>query len=280
MRKYIVRGLLIFLALSLLSCNQAKSSAKDTPSFGEEEYQSFYITDEEKADWFAPLVKLLSNQEELLEDDGGHGLGYFPPNPDEPYIPWGYGLGLFDYNQDGVPELVVDRGGGSSGSTLYETFDIFTGEAVGSMDGTGNDGCWSIYYNMESGECFPFSQSYWNGGWDSHSEFTTIISYNEKEQCYMTEMLFYLHYYFENSNYENARLRCSVYGKDAVASSYHYQLTLFLQEHCQIPNTGLKIYDWSQVSDKDDGYQERAEKMARMLLYGSGQKFIRKYSND
>lgn len=32
---------------------------------------------------------------------------------------------------------------------------------------------------------------------------------------------------------------------------------------------------WSDVADEDDSYQERAEKMAQMLLYGSGQKFVK-----
>ena len=280
MKRYFICVLCILLVLSLLGCSKVKSSAEDEKNTYAAEYQSIYISDEEKADWFAPIVKLISNQEELLEDERGLGLGYFPPNPDEPYIPWGHGLGLFDYNQDGSPELVVDRGGGSSGTILYEVFDIFTGEEVGSMDGTGDDGCWGIYYNMESGEYFPFAQYYSRCGWDQRSEYTAIISYNEKQQRYMQEFLFCLYYYFETSNYENAELRCTVYGEEAVAPSYHYELGLFLQKNCQIPHTGLKIYDWYQVSDEDDSYQERAEKMARMLLYGSGQKFIRKYSDN
>ena len=49
----------------------------------------------------------------------------------------------------------------------------------------------------------------------------------------------------------------------------------FYQQNCLLPNTGLKMYDWNDVADDDDSYQERAKKMARMLLYGSGQQFVK-----
>ena len=66
-----------------------------------------------------------------------------------------------------------------------------------------------------------------------------------------------------------------VNGEPEFFQEYHYALTAFYQEHSLVPHTGLMLYYWSDVAEDDDSYQERAEKMAQMLLYGSGQKFVK-----
>ena len=57
-------------------------------------------------------------------------------------------------------------------------------------------------------------------------------------------------------------------------SNYHEDVTAFYQKYSLIPNTGLKLYYWSDVSDSEDDDWERAEKMTTKLLYESGQEFV------
>jgi hypothetical protein len=52
-------------------------------------------------------------------------------------------------------------------------------------------------------------------------------------------------------------------------------VTDFYQTHSLVPYTGLKLYRWNDVSEDGDSDQVRAEKMAAMLLYGSGQEFVK-----
>ena len=66
-----------------------------------------------------------------------------------------------------------------------------------------------------------------------------------------------------------------VNGELTDSEGYEYHMEKFYQQNCLLPNTGLKTYDWHNVAEDDDSYQERAEKMARMLLYGSGQQFVK-----
>ncbi len=275
MKQYIFKVFLVLLLLPLVGCSKVRSSAKDPFDSYVGEYKSIYVSDEEKAAWFAPIVKLISNQEELIEDEYGRGLGYEAPRPNEPSISYGWSIGLFDVTMDGVPEVIVNCGGGSSGCVFLEVYDIFSGQEIGNMDSNGKDGCWGIYYNLETGKYFPLGSYSWNSGWDTELRYITTISYNEELQGYNESCLFYARYFYEDSDYAVAHISCSVNGEDVIEPNYQYRMTRFYQENCLLPQTGIKMYSWSSVSDSDDSYQERAEKMARMLLYGSGQQFVR-----
>lgn len=279
MKKTIFRVLSLLLILSLVGCAKVKSTAKDPFDSYAGEYKSIYVSDEEKGAWFTPIVKLISNQEELIEDEFGRGLGYEAPRPDEPSITWGYGIGLFDITMDGVPEVIVDGGGGSSGCNLYLAYDIFSGKEIASINGSIEEGTWGIYYNLKSEEYRPICRYSLRGGWDTNSHFITTIEYNEERQEWDETVLFYSRYYYEDIEMLVAHVTFEVGGKATNSQGYEYRVTAFYQENCLLPQTGLKTYDWYEVAEDDDSYQERAEKMARMLLFGSGQQFV-KIDND
>ncbi len=279
MKKYIFKVLLVLLLLSLVGCTKVNSSAKDPFDSYAGEYKSIYVSDEEKAAWFDPIVKLISNQEELIEDEYDRGLGYEAPRPNEPSISHGWGIGLFDITMDGVPELVVDAGGGSSGCNLYYLYDIFSGEKIDDINGTSENDSWGIYYNLENDQYFPLGRYSYRGGWGSNSHFTVTIRYDEKEEQYQHILLFFSQYYYEEYDGNEAHVEFRVNEEPTNSEGYQYRERIFYQENCLLPYTGIKFYDWSDVSDKDDSYQERAEKMARMLLYGSGQQFV-KFDKD
>ena len=66
----------------------------------------------------------------------------------------------------------------------------------------------------------------------------------------------------------------SVDGSRCSSDDYYLAYRAFWLTHVIIPDTGLKLFAWSDVSDYSDGDETKAEKMANMLLYGSGQKFL------
>lgn len=275
MKKHGFRICLVLLTLSLLGYSRVTSSAKDFEDPYTKEYESIYISDQEKAAWFDPLARLLSNQEELIEDEYGRGLGYAPPYPDRPSISDGWGIGLFDINIDGVPELVVDAGGGSSGCNLYYLYDIFSGEQIDDISGTSENDSWGLYYNLENDQYFPLGRYSYRGGWGSNSHFTVTVRYDETEKQYKHILLFFSRYYYEEYDGDEAYVEFRVNDEPTDSEGFQYHERIFYQENCLLPNTGIKFYDWHEVSDQDDSYEERAEKMARMLLYGSGQRFVR-----
>lgn len=108
-----------------------------------------------------------------------------------------------------------------------------------------------------------------------------------KKKTYHEKVLFYSAYEYdkklltdENGNQGGVEISIAnvyfmVNGEPEFFQEYHYALTNFYQEHSLVPHTGLMLYYWSDVAEDDDSYQERAEKMAQMLLYGSGQKFVK-----
>ncbi len=286
MMKKIIITVLIAMCVSLCACQYTETVRPNIS----EEYSPYevgiYVKDSEKEAWYNAIVKLISNQQ-VPYGEHGEIMGYEAPRPDEPSIACGLDMGLFDVTGDGVPELLLNMGGGSAGNDYFYVYDIFTGNIVGQIDG-GGEKAWAIYYDIENNEYLPIGRYDWRSGDSGSMHYITTIAYYEEEQSYCEKGLFYSAYEYDKKQLEDEngnpvgieldieKVVFKVEGKPCGFQEYHYKLTDFFQNHSLIPDTGLRLFYWSDVSEKDDSNQERAEKMAKMLLYGSGQQFVKK----
>ena len=286
MKRIIIFVLLMYIGISLCACRGEEHEVPQTTEKYNHYEVDIYVSDSEKEEWYDAIVKLISNQEEPYGTPADGIIGYEAPRPDEPSIACGLDMGLFDITGDGVPELLLNLGGGSAGNDYFYVYDIFTGDIVGQIDG-GGEKAWSIYYDIENNKYLPIGRYDWRSGDSGSMHYITTIVYNAERQTYHEKGLFYSAYEYdkkllvdENGKQGGVEISIAdvdfkVNGEPEFFQEYHYELTDFYQEHSLVPHTGLKLYYWSDVSDDDDSYQERAEKMAQMLLFGSGQKFVK-----
>lgn len=262
---------LLALIISICSC---KSEQKAENPYSER----IYATDAEKREWRDAIVKLISNQ----KYDYGDWDEQEMPRPNDPCIEYGYSMGLFDINMDGIPELLLDLGGGSLGNYYFYAYDIMTGEHIAQIDG-GVNGEWSFYYDMENETYRPIGIYTWRDGSLGCMNFVTTIAFDEEDKCYVEKCLFYSeysYYYILDYDYDSmephpASVKFLIEGKPHASQNYYYYMVKFFQKHSLVPHTGLKLYQWDDVSDEEDDDWERAEKMAEKLLFDSEQKFIK-----
>ena len=274
------------LALSLCACKEKNSEPSEEPEVYNHYEVDVYFSDEERQAWFEPIVKLISNQQEPYGNPAEGIIGYIAPRPDEPSIESGFNMGLFDVTGDGTPELLLDKGGGSAGNDYFYVYDIFSGEIIATLDG-GGEKAWAVYYDIENNKYFPVGRYDWRVGCFGSMHFVTTIQYSEANKVFCEKGIFYSALYFEEKHVESedgdinevefviTDAEFKINGEDVDFQHYHYELSEFYQSYSLVPNTGLLLYDWSDVSDAEDSYRERAEKMAQMLLYGSGQRFVK-----
>ena len=289
-KSFIIFVCLITMCITLGACREdEQGEPQDTEIYNHYEVD-VYVSDSEKEEWYNAIVKLISNQEESYGTPADGIIGYKAPRPNDPSIAAGCDMGLFDVNLDGVPELLLNLGGGSAGNYYFYIYDIFSGMMLGTLNGGGSE-AWAVYYDIPNNQYITIGRYDWRVGDSGSRHFVKTIVFDEEEQKYYEKSLFSSSYEYdkkqlvdENGNFsgidlEIADVSFGVNGAFAEFQSYHYDMTDFYQNHSLVPHTGIKLYYWSDVSDKDDSYQERAEKMAQMLLYGSGQKFV-KQSNS
>jgi hypothetical protein len=210
--------------------------------------------------WRASLCTLLSNVRSRYDKNGEGGV--------VPAVNDGLRFGLLDVNLDGVPELLSDLGGGSAGNAYYEVYDIFTGELIDTVNG-GFDEEWCVYYNTRKGRLALVGAYAWRLGWDVREYFTDIMEYGEDgERC---GRLLYSSYTFDMDG-ECTRVVCKTDGEACGAEAFAQRMAAFEKAYVRIPETGLKLFSWDDVCEKDDNVLTRAEKMAEALIR-SGQKF-------
>ena len=279
---------ILLISMSITFCTCQKDDIEET--YKSEEYNHYevdiYVSDSEKEEWYNAIVKLISNQEEPYGTPADGIIGYEAPRPDEPSIASGFDMGLFDVTGDGTPELLLNMGGGSAGNDFFYIYDIFTGKIVGQVDGGGKK-AWAIYYDTENSKYLPIGRYDWRNGDSGSIHFITTIVFDDEDCTYREKGLFYSSLEYDKIQLEDEEGKFAgieleidevvfrVDGEPCGFQDYHYELTDFYQEHSLVPHTGLMLYYWSDVADEDDSYQKRAEKMAQMLLYGSGQKFVK-----
>ncbi|MBO5270131.1 MAG: hypothetical protein J6B77_05055 [Clostridia bacterium] len=240
----------------------------------------------------APLTYLLSNRKVVIAE-GGDILGYTSLYPDRPCIENGYQLGLFDINVDGVPELLVNLGGGSAGNAFYYVYDVQTGEQLGSLHG-GHDRSWCVYFCTETGRYESIGQFEWRIGWMGKERYVHRADIGERmsgdgELLYESEWL-YAYYEIDAVNVDLTKeeidagissawdeaytgVSFRVDGSHAYIDDYFDACDTFAQSYIRIPETALRLIDWDDVCDLKEDQSVRAEKMAEALL-SSGQEFI------
>ena len=123
-------------------------------------------------------------------------IGYEPSRPNDPSIVAGCDMGLFDVNLDGVPELLLNLGGGSARNDYFYIYDILTGEKLGTINGGGSD-AWAIYYDIESNTYIPIGRYDWGSRDSGSSHFVKTIIFDETVQEYCEKSLFYSAYEYD-----------------------------------------------------------------------------------
>ena len=240
---------------------------KDCDDRIEHEYHISYkdiefVSTETRELWREPLVKLLSNKA-IPYGSGGEIIGYTYLFPDQPCIANGYQLGLYDFDIDAVPELIVNLGGGSAGNAYYYVYDIMTGELLGSLDG-GFDKSWCTYFNLDTGKY----------------EISWLYAYYEIDAAELEltqeEIDAGIHSSWDEI-YTGVKFR--VNGKESYIGAYFSGYDFFLENYIRIPETALLLVDWDDVCDYDEDQTNRAQKMTEALL-SSRQQFINPNSSE
>jgi len=298
-------ALLFAFSLSLFACGgdteqKNNGNMKNTETYNADciigGKEIFFVDDDTKKEWKAPLAKLLSNVL-VPYGEGGDILGYEASvDPNAPVIPQSYRCGLLDITQDGVPELLVHPFGyhGSSGTSTYFVYNIYSGQKLGEIDG-GSGESWCYYYYTETDELNLIGQYWLRCGWDWRDRYMTKVYYEDSvgecmEAVYLhtahaingeetdivdedPDDMFYTATWVE-SYPETTYYR---YGQEVYLDDYYAEYDWFLQKCIRIPETELVLINWDDISDADDDYSTKGSKMADALI-SSDQEFIQPIS--
>ncbi len=236
-----------------------------------------FVPEEELKTLEKPLVKLLANERRMIgERSGGNS---YCPDPDSPSVPQSYSCALLDVTGDGVPELLVHPYGyfGSSGTSSYEIYDVYSGEYLGILD----DGMgipWCAYYNVKKDNYYLIGQYYLRGGWPYRYRTFVELALDSEEGFYDCsfassshdiEMIHHEEMDSEGIQYwEEIYPNTEYYTRDNSDSLDDYFRTIydFNRNYIRIPETELKLIDWDDVCESDEDLTVRAEKMAKALV--------------
>ena len=241
-----------------------------------------------------PLVRLLENTCVMVPDEIGDGADFAPPYPDRPSIAYGHWIGLFDFDFDGTPELVVNQGGGSSGNASYTVYDLLSGEELVYVDG-GFYQNFAAYFNRDSGVYEVLVNYSLRFGWTGYASYVTrvhtgeSVSFNGK-QLKQTEILS-AHYRVDAiatppteedkaNDLEGYWLEyCAgtdfyVDGKSASVEEYLCEKYVIDTYRVLVPETRMQEIFWPDVVSDDDDALTRAEKMADALL-STDQRYVK-----
>lgn len=284
----------IVICISCFGCNEVTDAGdatvgnSDVTTSGETEevkyvYRTKYVqvefvSDEQKTEWKNALVSLLNN-EKIPNYNSDGSVEYSSLYPDRPCIERGYQLALFDINTDGVPELLVDVGGGSAGNAFYYVYDIVSGKELGTLDG-GHDNSWCIYFNQSTGKFEAIGQFEWRGGWSVKMRLVnkaTLTNATDSDGACLNETSWMYAYYNEELEHaqeeKRAEVEFRVYEESASMEEYFAAQDDFTENYIRIAETGIKLIDWNDVTSDGDDVALKAEKMATALI-AANQKFI------
>lgn len=302
--KRMIRWLALGLTLLILmtSCNgDSLQPQADGTSDTDTEWQSMdfesvrFATDRQKRVWRRALAKTLRGLRNSYYDpyyaDYEGDMGRYL---DLDGLVYGRSLAMFDVDTDGVPELLIDMGGGSAGNQEFDVYDIFTGEKKANLS-SGWGGTVCTYYNTEEGEYCQINEYTLRGGFDTR--YHTVCRYRTGDE---SGCLFHVSYYLERELITadgpegetvtgvNERWTAGGFeylGERVDADEYLSEYEHFIRTHVRIPQTEMRVYS---ISDLTDGFTDRdcrenaeymltargARRMARRLL-AAGQEYIR-----
>ncbi len=245
-----------------------------------------FISDGEKAAWREPLLRLLSNEVDKWYDISDETI----ETGSGPVIRRGWYVGLYDVNLDGVPELLMDMGGGSAGNALYVVYDLYTGyEYEDYLDGN-YDGGWSVYLNTETGAYENIGRFAWRMGYQGRNRYVykgTIMSFAGRPTlismpCFGEE---YRIEWPEAGDMDQLSCRTGTSDSDVA---YCDRVSFFVQEKAVSPDEYFEAYDdfantYVRIPGTDLKlfWREDYEDVEELIddLIGSGQSFIRPASD-
>lgn len=310
MRRWTIGGMALALAASMLAgCQNGGNTdgnvpvETDPPAEVETKVDYIYELKYREVELYGngdvmhlrePLIKLLANACAPVKEENGDGLDFLPPDPEQPSVAYGYSMALFDFDLDGVPELVVDQGGGSAGNAFYTVYDIMTGEELGDLDG-GYYQILATYFNRATGEYETIINYCWRGGWMSQSHFVTRVEWGEsagfKGKQIIQANLMSAHYSIDAiatspTEEETANgisggwieycdgAELYVNGQPADVADYLVAQHAMDTNYVLISETALQTFDWWDLLTSENDPLTRATKMADILL-GSDQKYVK-----
>jgi hypothetical protein len=233
-----------------------------------------FVSEDEKAGWRDPLVALLTKIQETDEEIS--------------FVIRGYSVSLMDVTHDGVPEVLVNYGGGSMLNATVEVYDLYSGEAIGWLE-IGRNMTVQYYYHAETDDCRLVTTFAWRAGGDNYSYHTQRITYDEESRELAAKTICGAEYYrdmrlpTEDAEGEDATspdewqlYACWVDGETATLGEYMGAVSEFADGYVLIPDTRLQEISWSDL----DGYgteRDLPSPMAMQMtdaLLGTEQKHI------
>ncbi len=270
MKKYTLRillltALLIFSALCHASCSEPLSDEHTQQTIGDKTFT--FASEKDKEEWRKPLEKLLANARELDADD------YDDPTYKNLPTFWdGYGCALFDVTLDGIPELIVNYGGGTAGNHYYAIFDLYTGADLGSFDADYNDD-WRVYYNTDLDLICLMGVYGFREGWDINYTLHGQMVYNAERGEYTSRVLYEAKSIMEELDDDDPIMVYYVADKKVSEAEYTAAMEAYERSYIELEGTKLTFVSWRDLQGEEGEYKARAQEMADLLL-SSEQRFL------
>ncbi len=221
-----------------------------------------FVSEEEMQSWREPIARFCREH-----DPANYGEDAWITDT------LGFSLSLLDMDLDGVPEILVNHGGGSSGNVLYQVYDLYTGEYLSSLGG-GIDCDLCVYYDTETGALRHIQQYPIRFGWESTTYRVSAVALSH-EDC--ESSLFTVKSTLIDPFSEDWYTRLDYRVNDEVVSGedFYSSYQSFFRTNVRIPETAHRCVYWWDL----EGYDSRlsTEELIPLMtdaLLGSGQRFI------
>ena len=270
MKKYTLRLILItvillFSALSHASCSEPLSDEHTQQTIGDKTFT--FASQKDKEAWRKPLERLLANAYGVSAEDRED-----PTYKDLPTFWGGKECALLDVTLDGVPELIINYGGGTAGNHAYGIFDLYTGADLGSFDADHEDD-WRVYYNTDLDLICLMGVYGFREGWDINYTFHSQLAYNAERGEYTSRVLYETRSVIKNMNDDSPQVTYYVGDQKVSEADYTAAMEAYEQSYLELENTKLTFFSWYDLDAEEDNAKDRAKKMADLLL-SSEQRFL------